>query len=49
MIQIEISRWTIVKLEKAIDKYNDVKGHYTIHEYQDMINKLLEEYLKEGK
>ncbi len=45
MIQIEINRWTIRKLEEAIDKYNN-EAQYRIHEYHEMINKLLEEYLK---
>jgi len=44
MIQIEINRWTIMKLEEAMDKYN--KEHsYSLHEYVDFINKLLELYL----
>lgn len=45
MIQIEINRWTIMKLEEAIEKYNAEEGHYNLHEYVDMINKLLERYL----
>ncbi len=45
-MQIEISRWTVMELEKAIYKYNKIKEHYTIHDYQDMINKLLEGYNK---
>jgi len=48
MIQIEINRWTIMKLEEAMEKYNNETGHYSIHEYVDMINKLLERYLVEG-
>jgi len=47
MIHIEINRWTIMKLEEAIEKWNKTGGHYSIHEYVDMINRLLEEYLKE--
>ena len=45
MIQIEINRWTIMKLEEAIEKYNE-ESSYSIHEYVDMINKLLELYLR---
>ena len=44
-IQIEINRWTIQELEKAIEKYNK-ESDYNIHEYVDMINKLLEIYLR---
>lgn len=44
MIQIEINRWTIMKLEEAIEKYNK-NSSYSIHDYVDMINKLLELYL----
>lgn len=47
MIQIEINRWTIMKLEEAIEKYNK-KSSYSIHDYVDMINKLLELYLRKG-
>lgn len=44
MIQIEINRWTIMKLEEAMDKYN--KEHpYTVDGYVDLINRILEEYL----
>jgi len=44
MIQIEINRYTIMKLEEAMEKWN--KEHdYGIHEYVDMINKLLDCYL----
>ena len=48
MIQIEINRWTIMKLEEAIEKYNK-ENHYSIHDYVDMINKSLEFYLKQPK
>ena len=48
MIQIEINRWTIMKLEEAMEKYNK-ENSYNIHEYVDMINKLLELYLEEKK
>ena len=44
MIQIEISRWTIMKLEEAMEKYNN-ESPYHLYEYVDMINKLLEMYL----
>ena len=46
MINIEINRWTIQKLEEAIDKYNK-ENRYSLHEYVDMINKLLELYLSD--
>ena len=46
MIQIEINRWTIRLLEKAMDKYNQENNHYSIHDYTDIINKVLELYLK---
>ena len=46
MIQIEINRWTIMKLEEAILKYNKEKDHENLHDYVDIINKLLEGYLK---
>jgi len=48
MIQIEINRWTIMKLEEAIEKYNN-EAVYSIHDYVDMINKLLELYLRKEK
>lgn len=48
MIQIEINRWTIMKLEETMDKYNS-EHPYSIHEYVDMINKLLELYLIDDK
>ena len=34
-----------MKLEEAIKKYN-YKNQYKLHDYVDMINKLLEEYLR---
>lgn len=46
MIQIEINRWTIMKLEESIDKYNR-EHHYHVYDYSDLINRLLEEYLKQ--
>jgi len=48
MIQIEVTRYTISKLEEAIEKYNNSKeAHFArITEYTDIINKALEEYLK---
>lgn len=45
MILIEINRWTIIELEKAIEKYDKEDG-YSIHSYVEIINKLLELYLK---
>jgi len=45
MIQIEINRWTIMKLEEAMEKHNHEKDSYNIHDYTSMINKLLELYL----
>lgn len=49
MIQIEVNRWTIKKLEESIDKYNE-ENQYRLHSYCDMINKVLEKYLvQKGK
>lgn len=45
MIQIEINRWTIMKLEEAMEKHNK-ENKYSVHEYVDIINKLLEKYLE---
>ena len=45
MIQIEINRFTLMKLEEAITKYNK-ESPYHLHDYVDMINKALELYLK---
>ena len=47
MIQIEINRYTIMKLEEAIKKYNnDKETHFArITTYSDMINKLLDDYV----
>ena len=45
MIQIEVNRWTIKKLEEAIEKYNN-ENMYSIHDYVDMINRALEFYLE---
>ena len=49
MILIEINRYTIMKLEEAIEKYNnDKETHFArITTYVDMINKLLDNYVKE--
>jgi hypothetical protein len=44
-ILIPINRRTIQQLEKAIDKHNK-ENQYNVNDYPDMINKLLEEYLK---
>ena len=49
MVQIEINRYTIQKLEESIEKYNKNKDHYHINDYSDMITKLAEEYLKNDK
>ena len=46
MLQIEINRWTIMKLEEAIDKYNQ-ENQYHFHDYVDIINKLLDEYTRD--
>ena len=48
MIQIEINRYTIIKLEEAIEKYNnDKENHFAkMTTYVDMINKLLDDYTK---
>ena len=48
MIQIEINRFTIMKLEEAIEKYNK-ENPYHIQDYVDIINRVLEIYLKEKK
>ena len=45
MLQIEINRWTIMKMEEAMVKYNKEHPYY-INEYVDLINRLLEEYLR---
>jgi len=45
MIQIEINRYTIKKLEKALEKYNK-ENNYNVYDYVDVINNLLDEYLK---
>lgn len=45
MIQIEINRWTIQKLEEAIEKHNQ-EEMYPLRDYVDIINKILENYLK---
>lgn len=42
---VPINRSTIQKLEKAIEKHNK-ENQYNINDYPDIINKLLEEYLK---
>jgi len=44
MIQIEINRWTIMQLEKAIDKHNK-EENYSKHEYVEIINWLLDKYV----
>ena len=48
MIQIEVNRYTIMQLERAIEKYNNSKeSHFArMSDYVDMINKLLDEYVK---
>ena len=46
MLQIEINRYTIMKLEEVINKYN-ASADYRITSYVDMINKLLENYLNQ--
>lgn len=44
MIQIEVNRYTIKKLEEAIKKYNK-ENVYGIYDYADLINRLLDLYL----
>ena len=48
MIQIEVNRYTIIKLEESIKKYNDNKeNHFArINNYSEIINKVLEKYLE---
>ena len=48
-IQIDINRYTIKRLELAIEKYNKESGNYRIDDYVDIINRLLEKYLNERK
>lgn len=48
MIQIEINRFTIMKLEEAMDKYNK-ENPYHLNDYVDLINRILEIYLREKK
>ena len=48
MIQIEVNRWTIMKLEEAMNKYNK-ENPYSIHDYAELINRILELYLKQKK
>ena len=45
MIMIEINRYTIMQLERAVEKWNS-ENNYRINEYHEMINKLLDEYVK---
>ena len=47
-IQIEVTRGTIIKLEEAIEKYNR-ENRYSIDEYDDIIFRLLRDYLKTKK
>jgi len=49
MIQIEVNRYVIRQLEKAIDKYNNEKEKHfpKIDDYSDIIDKVLQIYLKE--
>jgi len=48
MIQIEVNRYVIKQLEKAIDKYNaDKENHFPrVTDYSDIIDKVLQHYLK---
>jgi len=48
MIQIEINRYTIMKLEEAMEKYNK-KATHRINGYLEFINKMLDEFLKVEK
>lgn len=47
MIQIEISRWTIKKLEEALTKHNEKKESYILDSYADILNEVLREYLEQ--
>jgi glutamyl-tRNA reductase len=42
---IEINRYTIKKLEEAIEKYNQ-ENKYRVMEYSDIIEKLCEDFVK---
>lgn len=48
MIQIEINRYTIQKLEECMEKFNAVNNGscYHVIDYNDLINRILDDYLK---
>ena len=48
-IHLEVSRWTIMKLEEAIQKYNTENKSFRISDYEEVINRILESYLKSKK
>ena len=48
-IHLEVSRWTIMKLEEAIQKYNTENKNFRISDYEEVINRILESYLKSKK
>lgn len=48
MIYIKINRYTIKKLEQAIEKHNK-ENDYSVWDYVDIINRALEEFLKKKK
>ena len=50
MIQIEVNRYTLKRLEEALGKYNaECPKGYSKGEYYEIINWLLEKYLSEPK
>jgi len=48
MIQIEVNRYTIKKLEETIEKWNK-EHNQPIVEYVELINKLLDCYMQQKK
>jgi len=51
MISIEINRYTIMKLEQAIIKYNTAKpSHFPkMSHYAEILNHILDDYLRDEK
>ena len=51
MIQIEVNRYTVQRLEECIERYNALNSGkcYHITTYLDFINRMLDEYLNENK
>jgi hypothetical protein len=48
VILLEVTEWTMIKLKEAFDKYNG-ENRYSTSDYSDLINRLLELYLKKPK